>query len=1123
MCGSKHSTSTSTVTIPADVLARYNAVNARAESAAAKPFQSFGTQASDYVAQINPQQTAGIAGINQAAGSYQPYMTSAVDATKTGMGAANLGDLDINKYLSPYLSQVQGSTAALMNQANEQAQSGALGSAISSGAFGGDRAGIAAANLNQQNQLAMGKTMADIANQGYTLASGIAQGQQAADLEARQANLARQMAGGAQLAGLGAQEQALGLQGAQAQIGAGTLQQQTEQAGKNAMIDRFMQEQGYPFQVAQFLANIAMGTGALSGTTTTSKQPVGFFGNLATGGRVEAYADGGVAGPRTHIKEGIGGDGYVPSADLPVGQLMIAPFDNSQGGGGGGGLGDIVKIASMFTGKAYGGAADGRHGYATDGAVSYDPLDEDTLRKAVGNRHFLHPDQYSGAPDAATMATPTNPANMGLPGHMTDMPQGLGAAAQTGPRTITLPDTSAPAQGFDAVPAIPSPPSSMRPQPRPTGLAGADVARDAMAAIGQPGLAPANTAAKPTQGTQSGLVPQVQDGDQAARDFYRSRIIHQESGGRQFDRNGNPLTSSAGAVGVGQIMEGTGPEAAKLAGLPWDRDRWLNDPAYNAAIGEAYFLEQYRKFGSIDKAAAAYNAGPGRVASAMDRASALGGTWQDYLPEETKNYIAATTGSGGSAGGVGSANLSAMSGAGSGLGAAQGKPYEERNAIGKFFHNPDGRLNTDALLSVLSGLGAMASSRSMSPLTAILQGVGAGAGTYADLREKAPARIAQNLENTAAARRMYAMAREMGETRPFEEWVKTLPEAGTASLAGQTATGVAGAPGTASAAPATAAQSYMGAPIDIFGSGMNTPITVKDATGQDRTIPAGMDYGYLTQLENYLKSKAALGIPGTAEKLAAVQDQLKKIADNNGFVTAPDGSSFLLKSYADIQNQNVSRATKIELGNQIIQELPERKNELAVQSGSLDRMAGAFSTIANSGTSFGPGTQVFKDIRSLASQLGIPFDENTTDAMGAIDIIAKELGKTIMAEGGTLTDNARRYLEASEPNVTMRPGAIAEILAVKKAMLDREKNTLGMIEKAGADPAGIYDANLAGRSTPVDWEKYLPEYQRMMQSPDASASASSAPSLPKPKSEAERNALPPGTRYEAPDGSVRIR
>lgn len=160
--GKKNSTSTSQVTVPPEVLARYNAVNTRAETAAAVPFQGYGTQASDFVAQMNAQQGAGINNINAAAGSYRPYfdkasnlldtstasgmagtsgaydatgkavssydpyLTAATGATTAGMGAADLSELDINKYLSPYLTQVQGTTAALMNQSNEQAQSAVL-------------------------------------------------------------------------------------------------------------------------------------------------------------------------------------------------------------------------------------------------------------------------------------------------------------------------------------------------------------------------------------------------------------------------------------------------------------------------------------------------------------------------------------------------------------------------------------------------------------------------------------------------------------------------------------------------------------------------------------------------------------------------------------------------------------------------------------------------------------------------------------------------------------------------------------------------------------------------------------------------------------------------------------
>jgi predicted RNA-binding protein Jag len=258
-------------------MARYNAVNARAEEVAAQPFKKFGTTAEDFVAQINEQQKKGIAGINAAADVYQPYIDSATAATVAGMDEANAAELDINKYMSPYIQNVADTTGAMLSQENARAQSGNLGTAISSGAFGGDRAGIAAANLSQQQNLAYGKTMADIYNEGYNNSVGVAQQQQGVNLAADQANLARLTAGGAQLADLGVTAQDAGIKGAEAQINAGTLEQQTEQAGKTALINQFMQEQGFPFQVAQFLANIATGTGAVSGSTTATTQPAPFF------------------------------------------------------------------------------------------------------------------------------------------------------------------------------------------------------------------------------------------------------------------------------------------------------------------------------------------------------------------------------------------------------------------------------------------------------------------------------------------------------------------------------------------------------------------------------------------------------------------------------------------------------------------------------------------------------------------------------------------------------------------------------------------------------------------------------------------------------------------------------
>ena len=76
---------------------------------------------------------------------------------------------------------------------------------------------------------------------------------------------------------IGSGAQAAGLAGAQAQLTAGQAQQQTEQAGLTALYNQFLQQQSYPFQTTQFLGNIAEGTGALSGSTTSSTQPAPYF------------------------------------------------------------------------------------------------------------------------------------------------------------------------------------------------------------------------------------------------------------------------------------------------------------------------------------------------------------------------------------------------------------------------------------------------------------------------------------------------------------------------------------------------------------------------------------------------------------------------------------------------------------------------------------------------------------------------------------------------------------------------------------------------------------------------------------------------------------------------------
>lgn len=93
-----------------------------------------------------------------------------------------------------------------------------------------------------------------------------------------------------------------------------------------------------------------------------------------------------------------------------------------------------------------------------------------------------------------------------------------------------------------------------------------------------------------------------------------SANMYVESRGQQFSKDGSPLVSDAGAVGIAQVMERTGPEAAKHAGVEWSRERWLNDPQYNLQIGNAYFEHLGSKYGNNPVlTVAAYNAGQGRV------------------------------------------------------------------------------------------------------------------------------------------------------------------------------------------------------------------------------------------------------------------------------------------------------------------------------------------------------------------------------------------------------------------------------------------------------------------------------------------------------------------------------
>jgi soluble lytic murein transglycosylase len=144
----------------------------------------------------------------------------------------------------------------------------------------------------------------------------------------------------------------------------------------------------------------------------------------------------------------------------------------------------------------------------------------------------------------------------------------------------------------------------------------------------------------------SDLFTAVSNGKSGAAQFWNAQI-GAESGGRQTDSKGQPLTSPAGAIGIAQVMPDTGPEAAKLAGLPWDEERFKTDADYNAQLGKAYSSMLFKRYDNdAPLALAAYNAGMGNVDKAIAKAGdpRKTGDYSAFInalpkPEETGPYV----------------------------------------------------------------------------------------------------------------------------------------------------------------------------------------------------------------------------------------------------------------------------------------------------------------------------------------------------------------------------------------------------------------------------------------------------------------------------------------------------
>lgn len=1016
-------------------MAAYNQAMARINEATSQPFQKYSSDPNAYVAPLTGTQTGAISNITGMAGMTDPYYQAAAGATAYGAGpVGRLTSEQIGEYMSPYMSQVADPVKAAMEQQFGQQLSQQQAQAIKSGAFGGERAGVERALLRGQQGLALGQALSPLYQTGYGQALQTAQGQQGIEAQ----NLQRMMSAGAQFGNLGSAAQQAALQQAQAQLQGGTLQQQTDTARLQALYNEFQKQRMYPLQVAQIQAQAAGALGPLMGSYQQTMQPQPFFGGIfADGGSVDGYGEGlGRARMGGAVHEGgdysRGGYAYggesdlsglveqqraalglgMPKEDIQVPMMQMTP-------------GRAPEISAPPARREPGLVSKAISSYAEDPerlGKTYESGKE-ALGKAKDIFGFLSgsssplPSSFSGyadgggvdSEDAAMQSILSNPIKTSDPLKPQDAPEkqksGLGSLIKTG--------ASMAANYF---------------------LPGSGAA--VSAGLGALGMADGGRA-----------------GYEEGGDIFERGILGAESGRRQFDREGRVLTSPKGALGIAQILESTAPEAAKLAGVPYDPARLRSDEKYNASLGRAYYNEQLRKFGTPELAAAAYNAGPGRVQQALRRAEATGRDVMSFLPAETRDYVPRVMRMGGE-GGIGAAREGIASvrreippgdprremmamypdrptteapGPSAGLGSAQVK---DESFLERTEKHPE-----SLILPVLKGLGAMAGSRSRYLGSAVLEGLGAGAGSYMDMAAK-QAEIDKMRQSTATEAEE-TRARNILGTKIGEETGEI--QARTAGEIAKIASDpfIKGPDGQIIGIRAYKPGSNYPERVDINEYLQNPSkylLAPAGGPGATMTPPAGAGAAPAPSGGEVATPKETTAPPAAEQAPPAVSDEdrkLKELADKYKREATGQGRTWF-QSYPDIYTPQQQKA--------------EAARELRTQ---FLPMAEGLSSLPKTGKQ-SPGAiqsvlaPVIDRVNSIARSLNFsePFDPNVAASAEEARKYFTRLSAAATAKGDFRAAAALETLSAGYPSSVNSPKGLAKLLAgvAIESRLDIEKN-----------------------------------------------------------------------------------
>lgn len=332
MCGgNKNSSTTSTTTtssLPPQVAKAYEALLGFGTGVAQLPLQQYG---GPRVAGFTPDEENAFQLTEQAAGIGLPYLNSA--ANYYGQGAAPVwsqvpqyNSANLQPYMDPWNEDVIDTTVADMEHGFNVDRNNFMSAMAPQGAFYGDRAGVAMAELMRGQSANRNRTIADLRSRGFGNAQQAFTQQQNMALQGLGADAQRAMSAAGGLGSLGQLAQGMTHADIAALLRSGALQRQVAQSQLDIPYQNFLEQQQYPWKVADFLRGLVSGTGSQgminnSSTTTPGPSPLAQIAGLGTAGLgLYQYMN---QPQQTTTTSGGGGGGFNPLQLLMTGLGLV--------------------------------------------------------------------------------------------------------------------------------------------------------------------------------------------------------------------------------------------------------------------------------------------------------------------------------------------------------------------------------------------------------------------------------------------------------------------------------------------------------------------------------------------------------------------------------------------------------------------------------------------------------------------------------------------------------------------------------------------------------------------------------------------------------------------------------